>query len=112
MTSWAVVSYFVLTSGLGGVGVLVVICLLEGAAGGGIANFANTVISTLPGEKATRGFNLLHGSYAIGAFLTPLALTLCTGPGLAGDDGLFVCTMPGTDGYLCPNAHAAGDGGR
>lgn len=79
MTSWAVVSYFVLTSGLGGVGVLVVICLLEGAAGGGIANFANTVISTLPGEKATRGFNLLHGSYAIGAFLTPLALTLCTG---------------------------------
>ena len=94
MTSWAVASYLVLSSGLGGVGLLAVVCLLEGASGGGIANFANTVISTLPGERATRGFNLLHGSYAVGAFLTPLALTLCTG--LWPAEGWRVMT-----GFLC-----------
>lgn len=73
----AVFSYLALTTGLGGLPLLMAICLLDGMAGGGIANFTNTVVSTLPGEQATRGFNLLHGSYAVGAFLSPLALTLC-----------------------------------
>lgn len=76
MTGWAAVSYLILASGLGSPILLLGACLLEGAAAGGIANFSNTVISTLPGEKATRGFNLLHGSYAMGAFLSPLALAL------------------------------------
>lgn len=79
MTGWAVVSYLVLASGVGSPVLLMAICLLEGAAGGGIGNFSNTVISTLTGERATRGFNLLHGGYAIGAFLSPLVLALCTG---------------------------------
>lgn len=77
MTSWAAVSYLILASGWGSPALLLGACLLEGAAAGGIANFSNTVISTLPGEKATRGFNLLHGSYAVGAFLSPLALAVC-----------------------------------
>lgn len=77
MTSWAAVSYLILASGWGSPALLLGVCLLEGAAAGGIANFSNTVISTLPGEKATRGFNLLHGSYAVGAFLSPLALAVC-----------------------------------
>lgn len=77
MTFCAAVSYLVLASGLGSPVVLVGACLLEGAAAGSVANFSNTVISTLPGEKATRGFNLLHGSYAVGAFLSPLALAVC-----------------------------------
>ena len=77
MTGGAAVSYLILASGLGSPALLIGACILEGAAAGGIANFSNTVISTLPGEKATRGFNLLHGSYAMGAFLSPLALALC-----------------------------------
>lgn len=77
MTSWAAVSYFILAGGWGSPALLLGVCLLEGAAAGGVANFSNTVISTLPGEKATRGFNLLHGSYAVGAFLSPLALAVC-----------------------------------
>jgi len=77
MTLCSAVSYAALTSGRGGAPLLVGICLLDGAAGGGMSNFFNTVVSTLPGEKATRGFNLLHGCYAIGAFLSPLVLALC-----------------------------------
>ena len=77
MTGGAAVSYLILASGLGSPALLMGACLLEGAAAGGIGNFSNTVISTLPGEKAARGFNLLHGSYAIGAFLSPLALAVC-----------------------------------
>ena len=42
------------------------------------------MISTLPGDKATRGYNLLHGCFAIGALLSPLLLIFCAGrwPGM------------------------------
>lgn len=79
LTAGAVVSYGILASGLGSPSLLVAACVLAGIEGGAVGNFSNTVISTLPGEKATRGFNLLHGSYAVGAFLSPLALALCAG---------------------------------
>ncbi len=47
---------------------------MTGVARGGNSNFANTMISTLPGDKAARGYNLLHGCFAVGALLSPLAL--------------------------------------
>lgn len=77
MTGGAALSYLLLAGGWGSPALLVGACLLEGASAGGIANFSNTMISTLPGEDATRGFNLLHGSFAVGALLSPLALALC-----------------------------------
>jgi MFS family permease len=63
---------------------LVLACLMTGIARGGNSNFANTMISTLPGDKATRGYNLLHGCFAVGALLFPLLLIFCAGrwPGL------------------------------
>ncbi len=70
--------YALLASGWGTPALLMAVCLVEGTAMGCINNFSNTVISTLPGEKATRGFNLLHGVFAIGAFLSPLALVALT----------------------------------
>lgn len=78
MTAGAAVSYLLLAGGVGGPTLLIGACVLEGATAGGICNFSNAVISTLPGEMATRGFNLLHGSFAMGAFLSPLALALCS----------------------------------
>ena len=71
--------YAFLALGLGTPALLMAVCLVEGTTMGCINNFSNTMISTLPGEKATRGFNLLHGAFAIGAFLSPLVLALLTG---------------------------------
>ena len=75
---WMAVGYLIFTSGLGSPGVLLAACLMLGVARGSNANFSNTMVSTLPGEKATRGFNLLHGAFAVGALLSPLLLVLCS----------------------------------
>lgn len=71
---WMALSYFIFVSGIGSPIVLIAACLMNGFARGGNSNFANTMISTLPGDKATRGFNLLHGCFAVGALLSPLLL--------------------------------------
>lgn len=36
------------------------------------------MMSTLPGKKSAIGYNLLHGAFAMGAVLSPLALIACT----------------------------------
>ena len=74
---WMVVAYLIFASGLGSPGLLVVACLMNGISRGGNSSFSNTMISTLPGEKATRGYNLLHGCFAVGALLSPTVLILC-----------------------------------
>lgn len=75
---WMAVGYLIFASGIGSPIVLILACLMTGIARGGNANFSNTMISTLPGDKATRGYNLLHGCFAVGALLSPLLLILCT----------------------------------
>jgi len=81
---WMAAGYLIFASGIGAPALLIAACLMTGIARGGNSNFANTMISTLPGEKATRGYNLLHGCFAIGALLSPLLLIFCAGrwPGL------------------------------
>jgi len=81
---WMAAGYLIFASGIGTPALLISACLMTGVARGGNSNFANTMISTLPGEKATRGYNLLHGCFAIGALLSPLLLIFCAGrwPGL------------------------------
>ncbi|MEQ2457464.1 MFS transporter [Flavonifractor hominis] len=76
---WMAVGYLIFASGLGTPALLVAACLMTGLARGGNSNFANTMISTLPGPVATRGYNLLHGSFAMGALLSPLVLVFCAG---------------------------------
>ena len=75
---WMVAGYLIFASGIGAPALLIAACLKTGVARGGNSNFANTMISTLPGEKATRGYNLLHGCFAVGALLSPLLLISCT----------------------------------
>lgn len=75
---WMAVGYLVFTWGPGIPALLLAACLMMGIARGSNANFSNTMVSTLPGEKATRGFNLLHGAFAVGALLSPLLLVLCS----------------------------------
>ena len=75
---WMTVAYLIFAAGLGSAPLLVAAFLMTGVARGGNSNFANTMISTLPGEKAARGYNLLHGCFAIGALLSPLLLVFCT----------------------------------
>lgn len=76
---WMMVAYLIFAAGLGATPLLVAAFLMTGVARGGNSNFANTMISTLPGEKATRGFNLLHGCFAVGALLSPVLLVFCAG---------------------------------
>ena len=71
---WMAVGYLIFLSGVGTPALLIAACLMTGIARGGNSNFANTMVSTLPGDKATRGYNLLHGCFAVGALLSPLAL--------------------------------------
>ncbi len=75
---WMSVAYLLFTSGWGGAMLLPAACFLTGIAKGGNANFANTMMSTLPGSKATVGYNLSHGAYAIGALAAPLLVVACT----------------------------------
>lgn len=76
---WMAVGYGIFVSGLGAAPLLMAACLMTGIARGGNTNFANTMVSTLPGDKATRGYNLLHAAYAVGAILSPILLILCAG---------------------------------
>ena len=75
---WMAVSYLLLTTGWGGAMLLPAACFAMGIAKGGNANFANTMMSTLPGKKAGIGYNLAHGGYAVGALLSPLLIVVCT----------------------------------
>lgn len=76
---WMVVAYLIFALGLGWGWALLLACFINGIARGGNVNFANTMVSTLPGKKATRGYNLLHAAYAVGAILSPLLLIFCSG---------------------------------
>lgn len=97
---WMALGFGIFASGIGSPALLAAAFLMTGIARGGNSNFANTMISTLPGEKASRGYNLLHGCFAVGALLSPLVLIGCVGrwPGLgwrlvAGGLGALVVTQ-------------------
>ena len=76
--SWMMVAFLLVTLGVGGGTLLPLVCLMIGIARGGNTNFSNTMMSTLPGKKSAIGYNLLHGAFALGAVLAPLALIGCT----------------------------------
>jgi len=86
---WMCLAYAVFTTGLGGAVLLPLACLMTGVSRGGNNNFSNTMMSTLPGKKSAIGYNLLHGAFAMGAVLSPLALIACT---KAGPDGWRMMT--------------------
>lgn len=75
---WMAVAYGVFLSGIGTGWVLAAACVMTGIARGGNSTFGNTMMSTLPGDMATRGYNLLHGGYAMGALISPLLLVFIT----------------------------------
>ena len=75
---WLMVAYLIFTFGIGGALLLPMACFMMGFARGGSSNFSNTMMSTLPGKKSSIGYNLLHGSYAVGALLAPLLIIWCT----------------------------------
>ena len=84
MAVWMAAAYLIFTTGIGGAFLLPVACFMTGIAKGGNANFANTMMSTLPGKKASVGYNLAHGAYAIGALLSPLLVVACTAGNASG----------------------------
>lgn len=75
---WMAVAYLIFTTGWGGAFLLPAACFALGIAKGGNANFANTMMSTLPGKKASVGYNLAHGAFAVGALASPLLVVACT----------------------------------
>ena len=81
---WMAVAFTLITFGIGGAALLSLACVMIGVARGGNTNFSNTMMSTLPGETSAIGYNLLHGAFAMGAVLSPLALILCTRSNAAG----------------------------
>lgn len=78
MAVWMAAAYLLFTTGWGGAILLPIVCFVMGIAKGGNANFANTMMSTLPGQKAGVGYNLAHGAYAVGALSSPLLIVACT----------------------------------
>lgn len=84
MAVWMAVSYLLLTTSWGGAALLPVLCFAMGVSKGGNANFANTMMSTLPGQKAGIGYNLAHGAYAVGALASPLLIVACTNSNSSG----------------------------
>lgn len=76
---WMTAAYLIFAAGLGSAPLLVAAFLMTGVARGGNSNFSNTMISTLPGERAAQGYNLLHGAFAVGALLSPILLVVCAG---------------------------------
>ena len=74
---WMAVAYLIFAAGLGATPLLIAAFLMTGISRGGNSNFSNTMISTLPGERATRGYQLLHGAFAVGALLSPMLLVFC-----------------------------------
>ena len=75
---WMALAFCIITFGLGGATLLPLACVMIGVARGGNSNFSNTMMSTLTGDRAAVGYNLLHGAFAVGAVLSPLALVACT----------------------------------
>ena len=75
---WMDLAFILVTFGIGGATLLPLACVMIGIARGGNSNFSNTMMSTLTGDRAAVGYNLLHGAFAVGAVLTPLALVACT----------------------------------
>ena len=84
MAIWMAMSYLLLTTDWGGAALLPVLCFAMGVSKGGNANFANTMMSTLPGQKAGIGYNLAHGAYAVGALASPLLIVACTNSNSSG----------------------------
>lgn len=74
---WMGVAFAIFAGGFGATPLLIAAFLMTGIARGGNSNFSNTMISTLPGEQATRGYQLLHGAFAVGALLSPMLLVFC-----------------------------------
>lgn len=81
---WMCLAYAIVAFGVGGAALLPVACLMIGIARGGNTNFSNTMMSLLPGNKSAVGYNLLHGAFAVGAVLSPIALIACTKDNNAG----------------------------
>lgn len=75
---WMAIAFAIFSTGFGGTALLPLACLMTGVARGGNTNFSNIMMSTLPGKKSAVGYNLLHGAFAMGAVLSPLALIACT----------------------------------
>lgn len=75
---WMCLAFLLVTSGFGGAAMLPLVCAMIGVSRGGNTNFCNTMMSTLPGERSAVGYNLLHGAFAVGAVLSPLALIAAT----------------------------------
>lgn len=75
---WMAMAFIIITFGIGGAVLLPLACVMIGVARGGNSNFSNTMMSTLTGDRAAVGYNLLHGAFAVGAVLSPLALVACT----------------------------------
>lgn len=76
---WMVAGYLIFAGGLGAPALLLLACLMTGLSRGGNANFSNTMVSTLPAEKAAKGYNLLHCAFGLGALLSPLLLVFASG---------------------------------
>lgn len=75
---WMAAAYCLISFGIGGAAALPIAFVMIGVSRGGNSNFSNTMMSTLTGSRAAVGYNLLHGAFAVGAVLSPLALVACT----------------------------------
>ena len=74
MTSWFIVAFIFLSSGLGNALLVILSCFLLGFAKAGSTMFSNTIVSLLPSPYTDIGYNRIHAGYALGALSSPLCL--------------------------------------
>ncbi len=73
---WMAVAFLIFTITGGNAALIMVAFVLSGIARGANATFANTMMSTLGGNLAAKGYNKAHGCYALGALVSPLVIYL------------------------------------
>ncbi len=71
---WMFISYFIFSISNAPSELIIISCFLAGIAKGGVSTFSNTMVSTLNGDLAAKGYNRSHGSYSFGALISPLLL--------------------------------------
>ncbi len=82
-SSWMTVAYLIMANNSPFI-LIAAAFLMTGIARAGNSNFGNTLISTIKEPAGTQAYNIFCGTYAIGAFISPLLLLLCVN--LLGDD--------------------------
>lgn len=89
LTSFLVPVCYLLLTRLPNIGIIYILLLAAGIARGSITIINNTTVNVIS-NSSVKALNLLHGSFAVGAFLAPFITALLIGSGLGWRSALYL----------------------